>query len=187
MATNGGYKFKTLTAEVVRSGEVRYRLRGVKLTRKHDTIKRNIHATRRALAEELTERNAGQPLTAGQEALLQSVLRHEMRAQFVTRMIRDKFDELPIQHQLGLLAALSTATDLRDRCIERLGLLAKPDPYDCLYGPSSRADAICDLDIDPEPQRAAAGGPAPDAGDTERTPDDHPISTEENHHDRNEN
>lgn len=57
-----------------------------------------------------------------QAALIQSAMRHEKRALLCERWLRIHGDELPLAERLSLLSAASTATDSRDKCLDRLGL-----------------------------------------------------------------
>lgn len=55
--------------------------------------------------------------------LIQSALRHERRACLAERWLRTEADTLSITDRLALLREISNATDSRDKCIERLGIV----------------------------------------------------------------
>lgn len=100
------------------------------------------------------------------EAAVQSALRHETRALLAARWLRLGGDKLPLEQRLSLLAAISTATDARDRCFKSLGLDrdTQRNLIDALYSPRTIDDDV------------ATGEPESD--DTDTT-DDEPEPTTE--------
>jgi hypothetical protein len=78
-------------------------------------------------------------------AIVQSACRHEGRALLLQRLLRTK-DGLPLSDQLALLKEIGSATDSRDKCLQRLGLDAVPKGDDfgqleARYGLASDDDA----------------------------------------------
>lgn len=70
-------------------------------------------------------------------ALIQSLCRHETRAQLLQRWLRESETDgkpLPIPDRAQLLREISSATDARDRCLEKLNLPSDAgDPFANLY------------------------------------------------------
>lgn len=79
-----------------------------------------LRAFRSYVRQELAAR--GVDVGVFHEALLQSAVRHETRALLAAKWLRDKESELTIEQRLSLMAAVSSATDSRDKCLDRAGL-----------------------------------------------------------------
>ena len=87
-----------------------------------------------------------------QEAILQSACRHEQRALLVSRWLRIENDKLTIDQRAALLRDLSSATTLRDRCLQLLKLDDRDvhDTIEALYAPTpvdtgpGTSDSPCD-------------------------------------------
>jgi hypothetical protein len=59
-------------------------------------------------------------------AVAQSATRHEARALLAGRWLKQQGESLSLSERLQLLATIGTATDSRDKCLERLGLNRSP-------------------------------------------------------------
>ncbi len=73
-------------------------------------------------------------LTTYHSALIQSACRHEGRAQLLTRWMRqvendarEKDETVAISDRLAIVKEIGSASDARDRCLERIGL-GRPSP-----------------------------------------------------------
>lgn len=106
-------------APIGSANAVRHGLRAAKCPPGCSYIDAAARELRKAITGELLERGE---LTLYREALIQSCLRHEVRAQLAGRWLRVAYDTLDAEKRLALLAAISKATDDRDRCLARMGL-----------------------------------------------------------------
>lgn len=82
-------------------------------------------------------------VTPYHEAVLQSAIRHETRARLAAKWLRKEGDGLSLAERLSLTAAISQATDARDKCLKLVGLdrsLKTLDPWDTLDESASPTD-----------------------------------------------
>jgi hypothetical protein len=66
------------------------------------------------------------PLTIDKACLIQSCVRHEMRAQLLLRLMRTE-KNISADQVITLTKEISSATDARDRCVKALGIVQPPD------------------------------------------------------------
>lgn len=80
--------------------------------------------------------------TIYQEAVLQSAVRHETRALLAARWLRKEGEKLKLPDRIALLGTISSATDSRDKCLEKLGLDKDltANALDVLYSTPERID-----------------------------------------------
>jgi hypothetical protein len=84
-------------------------------------------------------------ITPYQTACIQSACRHEGVALLIQRWLRLEWANLSASDKLALLRQFETATDARDRCLEKLGLNAMPkecDQWAMLRTPQANGDAV---------------------------------------------
>ena len=150
---------------------VRHGLRMTNLPKGCGWLEGALRSLRRDLIDEITQEQG--PPTLYQDALIQSVVRHETRAQLLLRWLRTDAQSLTLERRLALLASVSNATDQRDKCLERLGLAKRSTDADAiaiLYSrepePHTAPEPHCDDPLASEPPAAAgareATPPEPD-------------------------
>jgi hypothetical protein len=127
---------------------IRHGLRASSLPPGCSYLDGQLRSLRKGLRREIKRQHGDISLV--HEASLQSALRHETRALLAARWLRIGGDELPLEQRLSLLAAISTATDARDRCLKllRLDRDGTRDILATLYSPT----AIDDDDAPDEPE-----------------------------------
>lgn len=95
-------------------------------------IRRLAGQFRKAIEAAVVDRHG--ELTLYHAALVQSATRHEIRSLLLTRWMRS--DECnTLGERMTIIREVTSATEARDRCLEKLGLAgsAKPDPFAALY------------------------------------------------------
>jgi hypothetical protein len=133
---------ETVRQDGRRRSAIRHGLRIAKGNPSWRNIEDDALALRTALRQSVTE--AHTELTLLAEALIQSATRHERRAALAERWLRINGDNLELADRLALLAAISAATDSRDKAIRALGLDAAPqsaDPWKTLDALQTKAPA----------------------------------------------
>lgn len=100
-------------------------------------IRRLLGAFQRATEAAVVEAHGEIPLTKA--ALIQSAVRHEGRAQLLTRWLRES--DLSLAERLAVLKEIGGATDARDRCLKLLDL-DRQDAHDpaTIYAELRRAN-----------------------------------------------
>uniref|UniRef100_A0A7C2K054 Uncharacterized protein n=1 Tax=Schlesneria paludicola TaxID=360056 RepID=A0A7C2K054_9PLAN len=95
---------------------------------------RSIENVRSKISRQVTEEVIARTgeMSVYSAAVLQSLVRHETRCQLLTRWLRIEGDKLTVLDRSALLRDISSATDARDKCLERLGLdkSALPAPWE---------------------------------------------------------
>lgn len=121
-------------------------------------IENRLRTLKRSLQQDVIERDGEISLYAA--GVMQSILRHEGRAQLLIRWLRREDEKLGVLDKAKLLADISTATEKRDAAMREIGLNRRVDEVD----PWAQFDLTRDRDtLPPAIPTDPAGGVAADA------------------------
>lgn len=110
---------------------------GLRIAKAHtdwSSIENDAYTFRTALRNAVVDAHGSLTLLA--DALIQSACRHERRAALAERWLRLQGDALPLSDRINLLAAVSSATDARDKAIRSLGI-DRPQGNEWVLPPAS--------------------------------------------------